>query len=70
MRDYTELLRQYGLVSSAGEAGDSSALSSVGHLTNFPPRQVIQMQMYETWSHVISIVREYIKTLYVNYRAL
>jgi putative transposase len=68
MRGYTELLRQYGLVPSAGDAGEPSSFSAVGHSANPPPRQVVQMQMYETWSHVISDVREFIRKLYLPER--
>ena len=68
MRGYTELLRQYGLVPSAGDAGESPTVSSVGHSANPPPRQVVQMQMYETWSNVIGDVREFIRKLYLPAR--
>ena len=68
MRGYTELLRQYGLIPSTGDAGDHSAVSSLGHVATSAPRQVVQMQMYETWSHVISDVRVFIKALYIPER--
>ena len=68
MRGYTELLRQYGLIPSTGDAGDHSAVSSLGHVAPSTPRQVIQMQMYETWSHVIGDVRGFIKALYIPER--
>jgi hypothetical protein len=35
---------------------------------NPPPRQVVRMQMYETWSHVIGDVREFIRRLYLPER--
>jgi putative transposase len=68
MRGYTELLRQYGLIPSAGDTGDRSALPSLGQAATAPPRQVVQMQMYETWEHIIGDVREFIRTLYVPER--
>ena len=68
MRGYTELLRQYGLIPSTGDAGDHSAVSSVGYAATAAPRQVVQMQMYETWSHVIGDVRGFIKALYLPER--
>jgi putative transposase len=68
MRGYTELLRQYGLIPSTGDAGDHSAVSSVGYAATVAPRQVVQMQMYETWSHVIGDVRGFIKALYLPER--
>ena len=68
MRGYTELLGRYGLIPSVGEAGDASSVSSVGHAAAPLPRQVVQMQMYETWEHVIGDVRGFIKTLYVPER--
>ena len=68
MRGYTELLRQYGLIPSTGDAGDHSAVSSLGQVATAAPRQVVQMQMYETWSHVIGDVRGFIKALYLPER--
>jgi hypothetical protein len=68
MRGYTELLRQYGLIPSTGGAGDHSAVSSLGHVATSAPRQVVQMEMYETWSHVIGDVRGFIKALYIPER--
>jgi putative transposase len=65
MRGYTELLRQYGLIPSAGDTGDHPSLSSMGHSATPSPRQVVQMQMYETWAHIIADVREFIRTLYL-----
>jgi putative transposase len=68
MRGYTELLRQYGLIPSAGEAGVACSVSSVGHAAAPLPRQVVQMPMYETWERVIGNVREFIKALYLPER--
>ena len=68
MRGYTELLRQYGLIPSTGEAGEHFAVSSLGHVATSAPRQVVQMDMYETWSHVIGDVRGFIKALYLPER--
>jgi putative transposase len=68
MRGYTELLRQYGLIPSTGNAGDDAALSSLGCAATAAPRQVVQMQMYESWSHVIGDVRGFIKALYLPER--
>ena len=67
-RGYKELLRQYGLVPSSGDAGDHSAVSSLGVGATRAPRRVVQMEMYETWSHVIGDVRGFIKALYVSER--
>ena len=68
MRGYTELLRQYGLIPSTGNAGDDAAVSSLGCAAAPAPRQVVQMQMYETWSHVIGDVRRFINDLYLPKR--
>ena len=68
MRGYAELLRQYGLIPSTGDAGDHSAVSSVGYAPPAAPRQVVQMQMYETWSHVIGNVQGFIRSLYLPER--
>ncbi len=68
MRGYTELLRRYGLIPSAGDAGDVPAMSSAGHADSSPPRQVVMMEMYETWEHVIGDVRGFIKALYLPER--
>ena len=68
MRGYTELLRQYGLIPSAGDTGERSTVSSLGQAGAPPPRQVVQMQMYESWAHIIGDVREFIRTLYVAER--
>ena len=68
MRGYTELLRQYGLIPSAGDTGDHPTLASVGHAANPPPRQVVQMEMYETWGQVTGDVREFVKGLYTPER--
>ena len=68
MRGYTELLRQYGLIPSTGDAGNHSAATSLGHVATSAPRQVVQMQMYETWSHVIGDVRGFINALYLPER--
>ncbi len=68
MRGYTELLRRYGLIPSAGDTADHPSISSVSHLAAPPPRQVVQMQMYETWAHVISDALDFIKTLYLPER--
>lgn len=63
-RGYKELLRQYGLIPSSGQACDQSAASPVGCEAPPAPRQVVQMQMYETWSHVIGDVKAFIQALY------
>jgi putative transposase len=68
MRGYTELLRQYGLIPSAGGTGDHPSLSSLGHAATPPPRQVVQMQMYETWDHILGDVREFVRSLYTSER--
>ena len=64
MRGYTELLRQYGLIPSTGDAGDRSAVCSMGYLATSAPRQVVPMQMYETWSHVTADVLGFVKAVY------
>jgi putative transposase len=68
MRGYTELLRQYGLIPSAGEAVDASSVSSASRVAAPLPRQVVQLPMYETWEHLIGDVREFIRSLYLPER--
>jgi len=63
-RGYKELLRQYGLIPSSGDNSDHSAVSSLSCGAAPAPRQVVQMQMYETWSQVIGDVQGFIKALY------
>ena len=76
MRGYTELLRQYGLIPSAGDTVDPSdigplqaarplqAAKPIRCETRAPSRQVVEMQSYETWEQVIDQVRDFILTLY------
>jgi putative transposase len=64
MRGYTELLRQYGLIPSAGDTADPSGIGPIRCETRAPSRQVVDMQSYETWEQVIDQVREFILTLY------
>lgn len=68
MRGYTELLRQYGLIPSTGKVVDTSPISSMGRPASPVPRQVVAMQMYETWEHVTGDVLEFVRALYLPER--
>jgi putative transposase len=68
MRGYTALLRQYGLIPSAGEALENSSLSSLGHTATPPPRQVVQMHAYAAWADIVRDPRGFIKGVYLPER--
>jgi putative transposase len=64
MRGYTELLRQYGLVPSAGDIAEPTGLGSIRYERAAPTREVVEMQTYESWEQVIERVRDFILALY------
>jgi hypothetical protein len=57
-------LRQYGLIPSIGEAAGRTAAASHEHSGASLPRQIIDIQDYETWKDVIDHPREFMQTLY------
>jgi putative transposase len=61
-RNYCELLRQYGLIPSIGDAGGRAALAS--HDCPDASRHIIDIQSYETWRDVLNQPREFIQALY------
>jgi putative transposase len=63
-RSYCQLLRQYGLIPSVGEAAGRTAVASHEHSSAASPRQIVDIQDYETWKDVIDHPREFIQTLY------
>jgi len=66
MPGYTELLRQYGLVPSAGDAAsEQPSLTAVNcPQTSHSHQVVVEMQGYETWEQVSDQAREFIHALY------
>jgi putative transposase len=65
MRGYTDLLRQYGLIPSAGDAAaEQAAPLRVSCESSRHPRHVVEMNTYQTWEQVSGNVREFIQTLY------
>jgi putative transposase len=63
-RSYCELLRQYGLIPSVGEAAGRTAIASHEHTSTGSPRQIVDIRDYETWKDVVDHPREFIQTLY------
>ena len=61
-RSYCELLRQYGLIPSVGEPAGRMTVASQS------PRQIVDVQGYQTWKDVIDHPREFIQTLYSRER--
>lgn len=67
-RSYCELLRQYGLIPSVGEAAGRTAVASHERSSAVSPRQIVDIQDFETWKNVIDHPREFIHTLYSTER--
>jgi putative transposase len=63
-RSYCELLRQYGLIPSIGEAAGRVAMAAHEHSSATSPRQIVNIEDYQTWKDVIDHPREFIQTLY------
>jgi putative transposase len=63
-RSYCELLRQYGLIPSSGEAAGRTAATSAEHSSAASPRQIVNIQDFQTWKDVTDHPREFIQTLY------
>jgi putative transposase len=55
---YCELLRQYGLIPSVGEPAGLAATASRS------PRQIIDVQDFESWKTVLNQPKEFIRALY------
>jgi len=64
MRGYTDLLRHYGLIPSAGDVVSQIGLRPANRARAPQPRQVVEMHEYRTWDQVIGNVREFIQILY------
>jgi putative transposase len=67
-RSYCELLRQYGLIPSIGEAAGRSAFASHDCSQGAPARHIVDMQDYGTWRDVLDRPREFIQRLYSRER--
>jgi putative transposase len=67
-RSYCELLRQYGIIPSIGDAADRAPFASHDSLHATPSRQIVDIQDYETWKDVIDRPRDFIQTLYSRER--
>jgi putative transposase len=67
-RSYCELLRQYGLIPSVGEAAGRTAVASHERSSSVSPRQIVDIQDYETWKDVIDHPKEFIHALYSTER--
>jgi putative transposase len=64
-RSYCELLRQYGLIPSVGEASMGKAIfASHDRSQEAPSRHIVDIQDYGTWKDVIDHPREFIQALY------
>jgi putative transposase len=63
-RSYCELLRQYGLIPSIGAAAGRTAAASAEHSSAASPRQLVNIQDFQTWKDVTDHPREFIQTLY------
>jgi putative transposase len=61
---YCELLRQYGLIPSVGEAAGRSAAASQNNPGTSPSHHIVDLQDYETWRDVIEHPLKFIQTLY------
>ncbi len=67
-RGYCELLRQYGLIPSVGDAINQLSPRSLRTALGPGSRQVIEMAGYDTWEDVIRNTREFILALYTSER--
>ena len=62
-RSYCELLSQYGLIPSIGESVGRSGIAT-RERSHATPRQIVDLQDYETWRDVVDQPREFIRRLY------
>jgi len=65
-RSYCELLRQYGLIPSIGEAAGRVAMAAHEHSSPASPREIVNILDYQTWKDVIDRPREFIQTLVLD----
>jgi putative transposase len=63
-RSYCELLSQYGLIPSVGESAGRPGITTHERSLAATPRQIVDLQDYETWKDVVNHPREFIHTLY------
>jgi putative transposase len=63
-RSYCELLRQYGLIPSVGEALGRAIFASQNAHQEGPPRHILDIHDYGTWRDVIDHPREFIQAIY------
>jgi len=64
MRGYTDLLRRYGLVPSAGDPAMQADAGRIDRSRLAISRQVLELAGYESWEQVIGDVRQFIRVVY------
>jgi putative transposase len=66
-RSYCELLSQYGLIPSTGESVGRPGIAN-RERAHGSPRQIVDLQEYETWKDVVDEPREFLRRLYTPER--